>query len=74
MVIIHELEAKTEENKRLSLTFNISGTFSYLRAGVPISERCLHNEIEKLFLCVIGLVYHDRSLNQLLISIDTAPG
>ena len=39
MVVTHELEAKTDENKLCSLNLDNSSTFFNLKVGVPISEK-----------------------------------
>ena len=44
MVITHELEAKTDENKIWPLTFNNSLTSLNLRVDVPMSVMCVENE------------------------------
>ena len=45
MMIRHELEAKTDDNKILPLTFNNSLTSLNLRVDVPMPEMFVENEI-----------------------------
>ena len=66
MVITHELEAKTDDNKRWPLTFNNSLASLNLRVDVPMSERCVENETVKMTAIEMHeVIYHDRIPNQL---------